>query len=206
MRRCAVVRSGLVVACALTGGCIPVALPPMGIGAAGGFGNAAQSKHVEAVFAADAKVRPLAAVGSARTRPIDVGAGIALEASGDFVRYGPALDVRTYPLSGALSPTARARLGMGVEGRVFWDDRGNAGPNAALFVTGELAGWTNGDCSTSTSRNGVLFGCYYGETGVGVRLQASHGFMADAQVWTVTLGLEVRIPLLIAIMFFIPSN
>jgi len=194
----------IVLACVLQAGCLPVALPPIGSSAGGGISGT--GNRTDSVAAIDVKVRPLAAMGSARKRPIDVGAGVAFEASGAFVRYGPALDVRTYPIAGALSEKVRGRIGAGVEGRVLLDDHGAVGPSGALYLTAELAGWTDGDCSTSSSRNGVLFGCYYGESGVGLRVQGSRGFIESQQIWTFTVGLEIRIPLLVGILFFIPSK
>jgi hypothetical protein len=154
----------------------------------------------------EATARPLAGIGSLRERPVDVGAGFALEAAGDFTRYGPSLDVRGFPVNAAMTPSTRARVGTGVEGRVFWDPQGHVGPNGALYVTGEIVPWVDADCGVSGGRKSVLFGCYYGEAAVGARLQASYGAIADRQVWTVTLGLEFRLPLLLGILFFWPEK
>jgi hypothetical protein len=189
-------------ALALGGCCLPVALPPLGVGGGAGIGSTPKGQAAVGVGVFEATVRPLAAIGSLRDRSFDFGAGVVEEIAGSVKRYGPSLDVRALPVEGVISPTLRARVGTGIEGRVLWDNANNIGPSGALYVVGELVPWVDGDCSISANRTSGLFGCYYGESAIGLRLQGSYGMFADSPVWTVTLGLEFRIPLLVGIVFF----
>ncbi len=184
-------------------GCSPVGLPPLGMAASGGVGGRTTG-NPEGVLSVEGSVRPLEAVGALRDRPADVGVGFAADLAGDFVLFGPSLDARAFPVNRELSKAWRARLGVGLEGRVYFDDRGRAGPSAALYVTGELVPWVDGECGASTGSKSVLFGCYYGEGAVALRAQTSYSAVADVQAWTLTFGLEFRVPLLVGILFFIP--
>jgi len=183
--------------------------------------SAARHRQGDGVLSLRASVEPLQLVGEAMDRPLDFGVGYELETGPAGSVYGPFGEVGWVLYA---SPTGRDRSAPRGWGRLRPFGRGSGCTSdggcfraavrtrlASLRSDEVTGGWLVGtqfSIETSSfvsssfggaSGNGragaAAGGVAYGETGIGLYVDASHGTLAGQTWWSLTGGLVVRLPI-----------
>lgn len=197
--------AGLLVAVGLPGCALPFASPPVQVQAGASLrrldGTRREVPGVTFPFQGKVGVHPLQYLRGWTRRTVDFGAGYVLEADAQQSIHGAYLDVgptllraRSGPIRRlSLHGQARALRAVGYEG---W------GYGGAVQLVGEWGGFVPGLIDYRSGVNGVT-GYGWGESTIGFYAEMAYGQVDTIRTFTMTGGLQWRIPATIGAAFFL---
>jgi hypothetical protein len=185
-------------------GCIPFALPPGQASAAGATtGEQPRNRASDEVggYSLRGGVHPLGMIDDQQERPVDVGAGYALERAprehGYLHAHGPYLEIDAFPVRAHMGSWT-ARVGVRTLAELLIRDDaggwGETGGGGTMALALDFATFADGVFATGSS-DGFALGAAYGEAGVGAFAGVSHRRFRDDSYWMGSAGLSLRVPL-----------